>query len=715
MRRYLSRLMVTLVLVLSGVLLPLSPPAQATERPGNPVIFAGVSGLTFEQLSPQRTPNLWSLVERGAIATLTPRSVHTTSCPVDGWLAVSSGRRAADESRPTCRIPEVPIDGWTPDWAVYKHRAEQDNYGAVPGTLAEVAKEANASITAINPGAAIGAALPGGAVKHWEPAADDLAEQVREAARTSDIVLVDLGNLHDSTASLAEVDQQVGALLQAFSTLHSNSRNKGAGDTSPTLMVASFADGWTDHSSMQFIAALGDDFPTGILTSGSTQQPGLVQSTDILPTIVDVAGIKATVATAGAPMRAIDTDASAATRYQLMVDRQVAVSTQQALSAWFFPVLAGIYALCIAAGILLYKYRGGRGGTQQGDDRRLSNQRNRDWVLRNARWLGIFFTAVPVSTFLVNLVPWERSTSPDIAMVGALVGFAAIISALALLGPWRNKRLGPVTCVAVITTVVLLADVIAGSPLQMSTLLGEPLLIASRFYGIGNSALALYCTALVFVLVAACSALHKRTWRVACVIAGLAVSAVVLATPGLGTKFGSVPTLTVGLSIFALSVAQIRVSRKRFIMVLGGAVALMLTVLVADWLRPREQWTHFGRFFDALLTGQAGEVLLRKIGMNIDILTQSWMTLLLPFIIAGVFWVALSPKRFRVPYLEALYQERPLLRSGLASLLVLMVVGTVINDSGIVLPAVSILFVIPALAHLVGQEFIAKDMENFDA
>jgi hypothetical protein len=237
----------------------------------------------------------------------------------------------------------------------------------------------------------------------------------------------------------------------------------------------------------------------------------------------------------------------------------------------------------------------------------------------------------------------------------------------------------------------------------MSTLLGEPLLIASRFYGIGNSALALYCTALLLGL-GIVSSWMRRPWAITTlVIVAVAASCILLATPGLGTKFGSVPTLVLGTAVFALVASRVPLSWRRLLLFGGGAAALMLLVLFLDWLRPAESRTHFGNFFDSILTGEAGAVLLRKIGMNIDILTQSWMTLLLPFAVALVLWAAISPTRFRIPLLADQYAEMPLLRTAIISLTVLLTVGTVINDSGIIVPAVGILFLVPALAHLVGE------------
>ena len=59
-------------------------------------------------MSRTATPALWSLLEHGATASLTVRSVHSNTCPVDGWLSLSAGQRAGDrdtgsDTRPPCR------------------------------------------------------------------------------------------------------------------------------------------------------------------------------------------------------------------------------------------------------------------------------------------------------------------------------------------------------------------------------------------------------------------------------------------------------------------------------------------------------------------------------------------------------------------------------------------------------------------------------------
>ena len=652
----------------------LEQPAPAAGQPqSQPVIFVGVSGLEHEDLDRWRTPHLWSLVENGSIGTMTPRSVRSTSCPADGWLAVSSGRRAADESAAQCRALQPPLSGWTADWDVYQEKVAHDRYDADLGALAAAVPD----LHAIGPGAAIAAAESDGRVRSYESLDADLSDQVRTAAEHHPLVLIDLGNVRTPGYSITELDDRLGDVLTAY--------DEHAGGAQPLLMVASIADGWTESSSMQFAAIQRPGEQPGILTSPSTKQPGLIQTTDIMPTLVRATGAQTDANLAGAPVTTASAPPSAGDRYQLMLDRQVAVATQAAMSVWFYPVFAGLMAALLAVAALV-----GR----------------RAWprVINPLRVGGLFFAAIPVSTYLVNVILWERSTSPDVAMLAALAGWALALTLAGLLGPWKRFTLGPLTFVAVATVLVLAGDVITGSHLQMSTLLGEPLLIASRFYGIGNSALALFLTALVFALITACSLIANRWVRLSVVLVTMVLACLLLATPGLGTKFGSVPALVVGLGVLALAAAEIRASIKRLALIVGTTAGIMIAVLVIDWLRPADDRTHFGRFFASIISGEAGAVLMRKIGMNIDILTQSWMTLLLPLIIAAVFWAAIAPGRFRIPALPRLYARFPYLRMGMISLAVLLGVGAVVNDSGIIVPAVGLLFLIPALAHLVGRQ-----------
>ena len=72
--------------------------------------------------------------------------------------------------------------------------------------------------------------------------------------------------------------------------------------------------------------------------------------------------------------------------------------------------------------------------------------------------------ALPVATYLAGLVPWERAGAPPLALIAAVLVADLAVAALAVLGPWRRRRLGPPLTVLALTFATLVADVLTGSP-----------------------------------------------------------------------------------------------------------------------------------------------------------------------------------------------------------------------------------------------------------
>ena len=199
--------------------------------------------------------------------------------------------------------------------------------------LTETAKEADASVTGIGPGAAIGTAQPDGRTEDWQPLREpgEVGEQVAAASSTSHIVLVDLGSVYSPGQSVAGIDEAVGEVLASIDELPA--------EGICIIIAASIADARTDDSRMGVRRArrIGAGGPMGgqalsqLLTSSSTRQPGLVQVTDLTPT---------SPASAASPVPAewryswlfVDGPTDAANKQQAMIDRQTAVLTQENIS-----------------------------------------------------------------------------------------------------------------------------------------------------------------------------------------------------------------------------------------------------------------------------------------------------------------------------------------------------------------------------------------------
>ena len=164
-----------------------APHAVAADDP-NPIILIGTGGLTWSDVSAKETPALWSFLRDGSTAAVSVRSVFTNTCPVDGWLSLSAGDRAAapgpgknGSRKTTDPCPPVPVvdSGVVPGWDTYVKAANALKFGAKPGTLGEQLASNKQCVQAVGPGAGLGAAYYSGAVPRY--AAYDAAAAHRPA------------------------------------------------------------------------------------------------------------------------------------------------------------------------------------------------------------------------------------------------------------------------------------------------------------------------------------------------------------------------------------------------------------------------------------------------------------------------------------------------------------------------------------------------------
>ena len=262
------------VLVAVGAVV-LAPAALATTPSGDvaptPVVVVGAPGLAWSDLDRDDLPALRSLIEEGALGSLTVRAVRSRACAVDGWLTLSSGRRAADLAG-ECRVPAPPVDGVVPGWSGYVTAAASDGYGARPGTLGAAVASSGACVETVGAGAAIGGADAQGRVAQHEDSVP--------SAFSCDVVLVDGGVLPEAgperAAAVGRLDALVATVLRA-----ADGRD---------VVVAGVGDGVSSVRPRAVVAA-GPSFAPGELTSASTRQPGVTQLQDVTATVLARVGV----------------------------------------------------------------------------------------------------------------------------------------------------------------------------------------------------------------------------------------------------------------------------------------------------------------------------------------------------------------------------------------------------------------------------------------
>jgi hypothetical protein len=316
------------------------------------------------------------------------------------------------------------------------------------------------------------------------------------------------------------------------------------------------------------------------------------------------------------------------------------------------------------------------------------------------RHLALVFAAVPVSTYLANTVPWWRSNNDLLVIVLVVTAYVAAISLVAQLGPWRRRPLGPFGAVAGLTAVILAGDIVTGSRLQTSSLMGLQPVVAGRFYGFSNVAFALFATGALLLAIAVADTLVQsgRRRAAAAAVAGIGVIAVVLdVSPFWGSDFGGPIGMVPAFAVLTLLVLGVRLSWRKLLLIGVGTVVFLSLVSIGDWLRPPAKQTHLGRFVQTVIDGGAWDVISRKADQNLSILFGSELSLMVPFGALFFALVLMRPSSWGAKALARAYDRSPTLRHGLICLLLMLGIGFAVNDSGTVIPAIGAMLAIPLI------------------
>jgi hypothetical protein len=682
----------------------------AEQDTGGPVILIGTGGLRWSDVTDSTTA-LSAVLGGGGAGSVSVRGEDEVTCPAPGWLTVSTGRHSAN-SATNCGTPQVEVAepggaGTVASWAEYQRQAADGVTSATPGLLGDLLAKSGVASAAIGPGAAIALATSDGTAPHvWpgmEPAngggvsieadASTLSEQTQAALDTDPGVLViDIGAVRDPTnetqpSHTDQVTELDNRLLQVFGVIPVES----------TVFVMSLADA-SDTPRLQLAAVYGNSgrptsvggTPTGasfnetMLTSSSTRWTGLVQARDLLPTLVTAAGLPVPVGMPGSTLRPVDVGGTGPDRLERLLALDRAVDAVGPMSGVFF----GVYTVIVSAGVA---------GTIWSMAKVRSPLSRRKRVLRFWRRWSVYPAAVPAGIFLANLLPWWKAAAPGTALAAYAVAFALLLGLIAALGPWRTSTFGPLGVVTTVTATVLAVDVISGSHLVRLGLLGVQPLLGARFYGLGNQPFVIFGTsALIAAWVGAEILLRRghRRWAIGLVAAVGLVAVLADGVPGWGSDFGGVIPLFAGFSILGVRVASIRLTLWRMVLILGAAVSVLTGLAMLDWSRPADSRTHLGRFVQSVLDGDAGTVVSRKIAANLDMLLSPWGVLgalVSVLVVVALLW----PSRFRLPAVAEAYQRFWLFPAGLTAVGVLVLLGYLGNDSGVIIPVDAGMLILP--------------------
>lgn len=690
-------------------------PAQSTEQADlGATVLIGTGGLTWSDVSQDATPNLWELLRDGSSAAMSIRSVSSNTCPVDGWLGLSAGGRAAADrpgpasnpvNDPCPALPDVVAPtGPVPGWSAWVTTATATNFDSELGLLGQQAQEAKVCVQAVGSGAGVGAARTNGSVAAWAPYA---AEDLMRLTAGCRLVLVDVGAVRDPD-DVATGEPTSGTRAEQIAAVDARiGEVRKAAPLGADLIVASLSDGGTSER-LRLVVAQGPRFGAGRLDSASTRQPALVQAQDLTVTLLTLSGITAPTSLGGTTLVSVpatdNSEVAAQARLRSLIDQDEASHEVHSLVPPFFNVFA--YGQLVIYLLVFLVWTG-----------RIGSPQTRLRALSAVRVVAVAAACVPASTFLANLLPWWRVNPPMLGVVGAVALFVLLIATIALAGPWRHLPAGPVAVVAAITMAVLAVDVMTGSRLQISSLMGLQPVVAGRFYGMGNVTFAIFVTSAILLATTLSSWLvrhgHQRLAAVLVAVIGL-VTVVIDGAPAWGADGGGPPATIPAFVYLVLSILGVRLTWKRVLAIGAACVVVFFGIAFLDWLRPAESRTHLGRFIQAIIDGGALDIVVRKAQQNLDILLgNAPLTLLVPAALLFVIYVLARPTSWGARALQRSYDRLPTLRAGLIALVVALGIGFLINDSGTAIPAVGATVAVPLMVAIAARTL--RDEVRVDA
>ena len=412
--------------------------SHSSSRPA-PVVVLATNNLTWADLQEQASregagessdssgvgsaaARLLAFAQRGEPMNLSVRTPADHTCPADAWLTLGRGKRAsAVEAAASCAGPTTAIPRSTP----------------LVGALGQ-----DVSIQAVGPGTQLATGAPGGSATRPAPVAPSVAEAL---AADADLTIVDTAS---SASTDADTDaERIAALDEALRTVQEQSR------PGTRLVVASLADDEAPGPQMAVLPAgtrSARGTSGGLVVSDSTHQAGLVQLTDLTPTLVSALAGRRDPAFDGHALTLPETgragvattNTSAATgdaRISRLADDALHARASQATVMRAGALLMGLaVALLVWAAVALRSPKASR----------------REALRRRVTWVAVYLSGLPTALLLVNAAPWwrvgARAGSPSgwaslVAVVAAvpvaagIVGLAAGIAALAR----RRKRPHP--------------------------------------------------------------------------------------------------------------------------------------------------------------------------------------------------------------------------------------------------------------------------------
>ena len=336
-------------------------------------------------------------------------------------------------------------------------------------------------------------------------------------------------------------------------------------------------------------------------------------------------------------------------------------------------------------------------------------------LLPLSRVLWIVTLALPVASFVMFVhlpsVADAQVVLDYCAFYALAIAFVCIVIALVAHWTWAYVFM------LSFTVFVLVTDQLLGGPLSAGGYLSYAPIEHVRYYGMGNEGAALLFgawTSLVGLFIT-----KRRSSRISEMliswlypVASLAIL-LVIAAPWWGANFGSLIWGTVGIFVTWLLLKGRSVRKRDVLVAVGLAGAFAFCVLLADTALNSE--SHMGSQFDMSNPDWIGQIV--TIFTNVAKMSFDTLVFAPPLTVLFVLlMVSLYVVYFKQPGLyREFWQKHPAFLASSKGLMVSAVLMLIFEDSGILMPALLLLYPISGLVWVLCDyhSWHIRDFINF--
>jgi hypothetical protein len=720
-----------------------TPPAPAAERVGR-ILVLSLPSVTWADLDAADAPNLDRLFRASALANLLTRAAGKRFSLGNGYATIGAGTRAvapdqvagegydATEEieggtaaevfvrRTGLRVDEGLVQLGVEEIIRANDEALYDaSVGALAGALSSnglgravignadgiEAGTADAGVPEVQRPAVVGlmgldGTVPGGRVD------DGLLQRARRAPfgvllglgaverafvtawdAEPGVVLVEASDLlradeyraftDDGTArrqrnrAIAHTDEIVGRLLD-----HVDPTRDAVVVTAP---LASRASGGLAVTSIR-----APGIEPGLLRSGTTRRTGFVDIVDVAPTLLSMLGIERPDSMEGRSMSVGRSPGDALFRNDagridgLIVSSRDSVFRDKHQGAVALVLVLICALLALGAALALSQFRR---------------------ALVVVEWGALGVLGFLFATYLAG--PFHFVNRGPSAYWLFLFGVAVVFAGLCtLLG--RRSFCDALLAALGLTVALHVADLVTGANLELNTVFGYSATVGIRVAGEGNLTFSILSVAALLFAGLLAWRLRGPVGR-AVAITVLAVVLLVMMAPMFGQDFGA-SAAAPGFALLAWLLLGRKIRWRTVAALIGVLVVSALAIGFVDLLRPSDERTHVGRFFEQVGRDGVGSLFLvvrRKTSENLGSFGHTVLVWMIPIALGFAVIYLLVAKPGTV---AGLVRRITTFKATMLAVCVTAVLGYLLNDSGVAIPAMMAVVVECAVVFLVARE-----------